>query len=355
MLIINGNGEFVTGDDKNNESRCGRKRRPNNKSNYYYSNYLLVLLVILVVLLQDATTTMKMTSTMVHSFSIIKEKPLLRERTTKSSSSELYSKLDDFLSGINDEVKQLEQQQRIVSNVSKVDDNGWIDISHLEKKHYASKRTKYQQQKSFLSSSSSSPVEVLTVRGRIIHVKHDDQLRLSGSGISGNKARKMYTLNEISASDFPKSLVSYGGPQSNSMLALAAIVNYKNRELLPDNIFSTTTKNSTTRGREPPLKFVYYTKKLPKFLRNQPNGNLYRALSLGMELKELTHEEYNNLFEHHSEDFDGGKRGGYRPPMGLNAPVKSSLFVPQGGAFAASLVGVNRLSNEIYTVGGSLL
>ena len=320
-----------------------------------YSNYLLVLLVILVVLLHDVTTTMKMTSTMVHSFSIIKKKPLFRERTTKSSSSELYSKLDDFLSGINDEVKQLEQQQRIVSDVSKDYDNGWIDISHLEKKHYGSKRIKYQQQKSLSSSSSSSPVEVLTVRGRIIHVKHDDQLKLSGSGISGNKARKMYTLNEISAADFPKSLVSYGGPQSNSMLALAAIVNYKNRELLPENILSTTTKNSTTRGREPPLKFVYYTKKLPKFLRNQPNGNLYRALSLGMELKELTHEEYSDLFEHHSEDFDGGKRGEYRPPMGLNAPVKNSLFVPQGGAFAASLVGVNRLSKEIYTVSGPFL
>lgn len=354
MITINANGEVT---DDNNESKCGRKRRHNNKFNYCYSNYLLVFLVILGILLQDATTTMKTTSTMVLSFSIIKTKPIFRGATTRSSSSKLYSKLGDFLSGINAEVEELEHQQRVVSNVSKVDDNGWIDVlSSLEKKHHDSKTTKHQQQKSSekSSSSSSSPVEVLTVRGRIIHVKHDDQLRLSGSGISGNKARKMYTLNEISASDFPQSLVSYGGPQSNSMLALAAIVNYKNRELLAENIMSTTTKKSTTRGREPPLRFVYYTKKLPRFLRNQPNGNLYRALSLGMELKELTHEEYNNLFEHRSEDFDGGKRG-YRPPMGLNAPAKISLFVPQGGAFAASLVGVNRLSKEIYTVGGPLL
>jgi 1-aminocyclopropane-1-carboxylate deaminase/D-cysteine desulfhydrase-like pyridoxal-dependent ACC family enzyme len=154
----------------------------------------------------------------------------------------------------------------------------------------------------------------------------------------------MWTLNKIPAESFPSCLVSYGGPQSNSMLALAAVANYKNRELLLGDEGSAGDSSSTDDNPDLPIRFVYYTKKLPRFLRKQPSGNFFRALSLGMELVEVSREEYGNLFEHRT----GGYEGGGRPPMGLKAPLLDSLWVPQGGAFAPAREGARMLAQEIY-------
>mmetsp|Transcript_20040 Transcript_20040/g.49867 ORF Transcript_20040/g.49867 Transcript_20040/m.49867 type:complete len:561 (-) Transcript_20040:103-1785(-) len=181
--------------------------------------------------------------------------------------------------------------------------------------------------------TAPSPVEIKEIRNKRVYVKQDDQLRLSGSGISGNKARKMWTLNEIPAHQFPSCLVSYGGPQSNSMLALAAVANFKNRELLLNN--NESIDENMTNSSSLPVRFVYYTKKLPRFLRKQPNGNFFRALSLGMELVEISHEEYARLFEH-----PDGKPG-------LEPPCANSLWVPQGGAFPPAREGAEKLAQEI--------
>jgi 1-aminocyclopropane-1-carboxylate deaminase len=188
-------------------------------------------------------------------------------------------------------------------------------------------------------ATKASPVEQKTIRNRTVYIKRDDLMRLEGSQISGNKARKMLTMNEISAKDFPTCLVSYGGPQSNAMLALAAIVNYKNRQLQP-NVEDDGTKtnynrvasnsvesNSTDQQDAPTKRFVYYTKTLPRFLRNQPSGNLFRALSLGMELIELTSQEYNNMFESESG-------GSPEPPLRLKPPVPGDTVwvgIPEAG------------------------
>jgi hypothetical protein len=197
--------------------------------------------------------------------------------------------------------------------------------------------------------SRRSPVEQRTIQGRTVYFKRDDLLRLSGSQISGNKARKMLSLNGIPVDHFPRCLVSYGGPQSNAMLALAAICNFKNRQALGITTATTTmdkddseidyTEESSLLLSEAednyddddiddddslpnhpsprPVvqkRFIYYTKKLPRFLRNQPSGNLYRAKTLGMELVELNPQDYNDWF--------GGDSGGSpEPPMGLKAPV----------------------------------
>jgi 1-aminocyclopropane-1-carboxylate deaminase/D-cysteine desulfhydrase-like pyridoxal-dependent ACC family enzyme len=197
------------------------------------------------------------------------------------------------------------------------------------------------------SCTLPSPVEKTLVKDRIVYVKRDDLLRLLGSGVSGNKARKMYALNELLPRNFPACVVSYGGPQSNAMLALAAIVHSKN--IAPekkaeepetrsndDEQLPTRTSNDLTRKR-----FVYYTKTLPRFLRNQPNGNLFRAQALGMELVELTHGEYN--------DFFGSESGGRpEPPVGLSPPVPGhSLWVPQGGACGVAVPGGRLLAQEI--------
>lgn len=180
-----------------------------------------------------------------------------------------------------------------------------------------------------------SPVESHVIRDRLIHLKRDDLWKLD-SQISGNKARKLLGLEavrgmnhlESSPSLLPAScIVSYGGSQSNAMLALAALVHFSNQK-------SSKNNNST--------RFVYYTKKLSKFLRTCPSGNLFRALALGMELRELTPSEYDNLF--------GGEWGGNPyPPAGLEPPIPgNSLFIPQGGACGVALSGTRVLAREIY-------
>eukprot|EP00980_Cylindrotheca_fusiformis_P031350 scaffold26214_cov142-Cylindrotheca_fusiformis.AAC.1 len=199
-----------------------------------------------------------------------------------------------------------------------------------------------------LRETKPSPVEEKLIQGRRVYIKRDDMLRLYGSQISGNKARKMLAMNEIPTKDFPACLVSYGGPQSNSMLALAALVNYKNRqaELNTNGVEDeqSSKKNDVTIESENRKKrFVYFTKKLPRFLRNQPSGNLFRAKMLGMEIKELPQEQYRDLF--------GGEYGGSpTPPVGLSPPVVGdSLWVPQGGAFGMASVGAAVLARELVS------
>lgn len=179
-----------------------------------------------------------------------------------------------------------------------------------------------------------SPVEQKTIQGRRVFIKRDDLLRLPGSQISGNKARKMYSLNQIPADKFPSCVVSYGGPQSNAMLALAAVVNYKNREL---------TSGADEQSNSNSIRFVYYTKKLPRFLKKQASGNLFRAVALGMEILELSPKNYHDLF--------GGEWGGNAdPPVGLVPPNQSDfLWVPQGGACEMAVEGVNILAQEILS------
>lgn len=188
------------------------------------------------------------------------------------------------------------------------------------------------------SSMPPSPMEEKIIQGRRVFIKRDDLLRLPGSSISGNKARKMFFLNQLPASQFPQCIVSYGGPQSNAMLALAAVVNYKNRESTANHKQSPLT--STTPPS--PIRFVYYTKKLPRFLRKQASGNLFRALTLGMEILELSPKDYQDLF---GSDWGGSAS----PPPNLTPPVPNSLWIPQGGANELAMAGANQLALELHS------
>ena len=137
------------------------------------------------------------------------------------------------------------------------------------------------------------------------------------------------------------------------MLALAAIVHSKNI-IAPEkdemsikcSEESETIAQDDQRHASNDLKrkrFVYYTKTLPRFLRSQPSGNMFRAQALGMELVELTNDEYNDLF--------GSESGGRpEPPAGLAPPVPGdSLWVPQGGACGVALLGGCMLAQEIVS------
>jgi 1-aminocyclopropane-1-carboxylate deaminase len=103
-----------------------------------------------------------------------------------------------------------------------------------------------------------SPVEPMSIDGRTVFVKRDDLLH---PFFNGNKARK---LAGWMAQDWSgiRRLVSWGGNQSNAMLALAGL--------------------SRLRG----LPFVYQGKPLPDWLRRHPVGNYRQALALGMEYRQ---------------------------------------------------------------------
>jgi hypothetical protein len=211
-------------------------------------------------------------------------------------STRLFSNLDDLMEDLlnNDNAHGSQNVSSLDTGMpTEIPAGGWRSID------WNAQKSKIKQ-----PVISPSPVDVVMVRDRLVYLKRDDQLRLPGSQISGNKARKMLALNDLEKEDFPTCLVSYGGPQSNAMLALAAIVRFQNEK--------------AGLGTDDPhrKRFVYYAKKLPRFLRNQPNGNLYRALSLGMELVEVSAEEYKDLF---GGDF-GGKS---EAPKSLQAPVRS--------------------------------
>ena len=121
-------------------------------------------------------------------------------------------------------------------------------------------------------------------------------------GVCGNKARKLATL--CTRPRLP-ALVSHGGPQSNAMLALAAV--------------------SAARGTE----LTYHTKPLPGWLRTAPTGSLAEARRLGM-----------TLVEHPSA-------AGYEAAVRACRAAGGGGFVPQGGACPDAEAGVAELASEI--------
>jgi len=155
----------------------------------------------------------------------------------------------------------------------------------------------------------------------LLYVKRDDLLNVEGVGIGGNKARKFYGLWEsegiLAGVD---ELVSFGGPQSNAFVALAAIAS------------ATSTP------------FTYYTKTLARFLKSNPSGNLLRARALGANIVEVSHEQYSEMF---------GRQEGWgdecEAPQGIDIPSdgKRRLFIPQGGAARTARIGCSMLANEI--------
>ena len=114
--------------------------------------------------------------------------------------------------------------------------------------------------------------------------------------------------------------------------------NYHNSQQADD-----MNKNNRRRHKFPrnqKMRFIYYTKKLPRYLRKQPNGNLLRALSLGMELQELSRAQYQDFFG------NGAPSPPYSllPPPSLTSPP---LWVPQGAACSIAIPGAKQLAMEI--------
>ncbi len=149
---------------------------------------------------------------------------------------------------------------------------------------------------------SPTPIDKVYIDGRIFYVKRDD---LYDEHLSGNKFRKLYTLIQTPKESLNK-IISYGGTQSNAMLAIAKLCFLKNWD------------------------FIYYTKPLSQLQKEQTFGNYADALKLGMKHIELELESYKK----HVSD--------------LRFNLDSKTFVlDQGGAVGKAEGGLKVLADEI--------
>lgn len=151
--------------------------------------------------------------------------------------------------------------------------------------------------------SFPAPFESYFWRGRKIYLKRDDLLH---PVLNGNKARKFEALLYLDLNE--KTLVSYGGNQSNAMFALSYIAKLKGCD------------------------FLYVTPTPSTYLRECLQGNFAHALKNGMRLEfvsggiDVLEDRARRIFE--SLD-------------------KKALFIPQGGACEIAKKGIERLALEL--------
>ena len=149
-----------------------------------------------------------------------------------------------------------------------------------------------------------SPISKIRLNGRDFLVKRDD---LIDPYLAGNKYRKLYSLLQTPSKNL-NTIVSYGGTQSNAMLAIAAMCKQKN------------------------WAFIYYTKPLSKKQKEQNIGNFTISLSLGMQHIEIDNELYRD----------------YIASLSLNLDEKT-FIIDQGGAVVEAKIGLEVLAQEIRT------
>ncbi len=147
-----------------------------------------------------------------------------------------------------------------------------------------------------------SPTSKIILEGREFFIKHDE---LIDPYLSGNKYRKLYTLLQTPKQNISH-LISYGGVQSNAMLALSALCKKKG------------------------WTFTYYTKKISNLVKEQKFGNFYEALGLGMQVIELEDAIYKE----------------YISALRLNVDEKT-VIIDQGGADTQAKEGLQVLASEI--------
>ena len=148
----------------------------------------------------------------------------------------------------------------------------------------------------------NSPISKIILEGREFLVKRDD---LIDTHLAGNKYRKLYTLLNTPKNKFTK-IISYGGTQSNAMLAIAAMCKQKGWE------------------------FIYYTKALSAQQKKQNDGNFFHSIELGMKHIEIEEEFYKEFIS----------------SLRLNLDEKT-FIIDQGGAVEEAKIGLEVLAQEI--------
>jgi 1-aminocyclopropane-1-carboxylate deaminase/D-cysteine desulfhydrase-like pyridoxal-dependent ACC family enzyme len=183
-----------------------------------------------------------------------------------------------------------------------------------------------------LAMSMRSIITKTAINNRVLYIKRDDLRNLHG--LTGNKSRKFQHLLEKLTSNTegppPQIVASYGGVQSNAMVALAKLVHTVKQQ------HSTQTQ------------FHYFTRQLPSMLRSIPTGNYQQAINCGMKVHELSSDQYSALASMPlaSTQYDDLPHS-LRQRIAGSRAAPDCLWIPQGGAMADASVGVNVLVDEI--------
>lgn len=147
-----------------------------------------------------------------------------------------------------------------------------------------------------------SAISKIKLEGREFFVKRDD---LIDPYLAGNKYRKLYKLLKTPSNKLKK-IISYGGTQSNAMLAIAAMCKSKGWE------------------------FDYYTKPQSQIQKELDIGNYYHSIGMGMNHIELDEALYRD----------------YIASLSLNRN-DGEFVVHQGGAIGEAREGIEVLADEI--------
>ena len=147
-----------------------------------------------------------------------------------------------------------------------------------------------------------TPISKIILDDRLFYVKRDD---LFDKFLSGNKYRKLHTLLQTPSQNLKK-IISYGGTQSNAMLAIAAMCEKKD------------------------WKFTYYSKPISKQQRDENQGNYFQSKRLGMQHVEIENDLYRD----------------YIASLALHVD-KDTFLVDQGGAVKEANEGLEVLADEI--------
>ena len=133
-----------------------------------------------------------------------------------------------------------------------------------------------------------------------VYVKRDDLLY---KYFNGNKARKLHYYLLKDFKDI-KYLVSYGGAQSNILVPLITLARFKK------------------------VKLIYYLKKIPKFLKQNPIANYKTAKKFGVIFREIAHKDWENFILKLKEN-------------------KNELLIRQGASQRSAKYGLLVLAKEI--------
>ncbi|MGI0406273.1 hypothetical protein ACRE1U_03005 [Helicobacter himalayensis] len=156
----------------------------------------------------------------------------------------------------------------------------------------------------------STPTQELNFFSKKLWVKRDDLARIEGVSehFNGNKARKFYALLH----NPNKIFLSYGGNQSNAMLALSALTHAQRK------------------------RFIYLTPAPSRFLRENPSGNFALANAFGAEF--IFADSGINALELKNKALAHFK----------TLPFKEKHFIPQGGDLELAKEGAMAQCREIW-------
>jgi 1-aminocyclopropane-1-carboxylate deaminase/D-cysteine desulfhydrase-like pyridoxal-dependent ACC family enzyme len=148
----------------------------------------------------------------------------------------------------------------------------------------------------------NTPISKINLDGRVFYVKRDE---LIDPFLAGNKYRKLYTLLNTPKNKLSK-IISYGGTQSNAMLAIAAMCKEKSWE------------------------YTYYSKPISRSQKELDYGNYYEAKKLGMNHIEIELDLYRSFISSLRVNLDD-----------------RTFLIDQGGAVTSAKEGVEVLAKEI--------